>query len=76
MISFSDMLSQHIEVVDNLIRTVEEAQRKRDTARESHGSGVAGKAQVDEKNAAKQRTRKRFDPEKYERLCEKALREL
>ena len=80
--SFATMLNNHIHVTEHLIRTTKEAQSMRYFSKRlaSYGEDETAKA-VDlkariERLKAKGWERERFAPERYQRLCERALDEL
>lgn len=83
------MLARHVEVVEGLVHTAEEAQRNRGARKRRGNSTVvfgdgdtAGDEERNSMTAAVVRgrergwTRPRFQPERYQALCEQALSEL
>lgn len=82
LISFTEMLSNHISTVDILIRTTREAQAMRYFAKRlaSYGEDEAAKEADLQARRVKLKAagwrRERFRPEKYQDLCERALEEL
>ena len=79
---FAGMLARHMESINSLIATTKEAQSARYNARRltSHGDDEEARAMDLRDRILKLKStgwkRKRFDAEKYERLCEVALAEL
>lgn len=79
------MLTRHVDVVEGLIRTAEEAQKSRRAGKRlgglTSGDGDMG-AEMERTSAAVIRGRERgwarprFQPERYTALCEQALSEI
>lgn len=86
--SFRDLLARHVDVVEGLVHTAEEAQQRSRRAGNRLGgsSAVGGDGDMgddeERKSAAVARGRERgwarprFQPERYTVLCEQALSEL
>lgn len=80
------MVVRHMDVVEGLVRTAEEAQRNRRAGKRFGASAVLGDGDTggdeERKSAAVARGRERgwarprFQPERYAALCEQALSEL
>lgn len=82
LISFAEMLTAHIEVVNNLIRSAEDIQNNRHTAKRIISPLADDEARAEDRRAriAKLRERcwqrERFSADRYMDLCAKALSEL